>query len=343
MLQLSSTYIIARNMERSVEFYSLLFGMEPSARISDRWAQFDISGGCFGIFNQMFDYKELISGKTVTAEYNKSYIDRLRKHNTVFGNNVIHHFRSAHLNDEYERLEALRIGPLSDILYVNIDTPYYFFTLSDPDGNIIEITGSYADATDTSDPKVVTEKDRPEPVDEKIMTKASEPVDEKRPSKTVAAKPEPPKDVAEEPEQPEDFATEPEPLSEKASDTSSEHIPFSNILKTEESSVTTDEIRSALRDENSPFSQESFFDRTVLKAALMKERERQLREKISAMPIFKPIPPEPEEPEPEILQEEPTPTEAAAPNQKKKASPEPKIPKRPIWEEETPKDLWSKE
>ena len=32
---------------------------------------------------------------------------------------------------------------LSEIKYVCNVTPYYFFHLTDPDGNIIEVTGSY--------------------------------------------------------------------------------------------------------------------------------------------------------------------------------------------------------
>ena len=48
------------------------------------------------------------------------------------------------LKREYERVNSLNISSdLSRIKYVNNVSPYYFFHLTDPDGNIIEVTGSY--------------------------------------------------------------------------------------------------------------------------------------------------------------------------------------------------------
>jgi lactoylglutathione lyase len=41
-------------------------------------------------------------------------------------------------------VKALSIGKVSEIMYVNISSPYYFFVLDDPDGNTIEITGYYS-------------------------------------------------------------------------------------------------------------------------------------------------------------------------------------------------------
>ena len=37
----------------------------------------------------------------------------------------------------------MSIGEVSDILYVNVHMPYYYFNLIDPDGNTLEITGNY--------------------------------------------------------------------------------------------------------------------------------------------------------------------------------------------------------
>ena len=47
------------------------------------------------------------------------------------------------LRYEYERLKKLQIGKLSDLRYVNIKAPYYYFTIEDPDGNELEVTGPY--------------------------------------------------------------------------------------------------------------------------------------------------------------------------------------------------------
>jgi len=32
---------------------------------------------------------------------------------------------------------------VSDIMYVHIHRPYWYFNVQDPDGNILEITGQY--------------------------------------------------------------------------------------------------------------------------------------------------------------------------------------------------------
>jgi len=48
------------------------------------------------------------------------------------------------LEEERERIEKLDISNrLSKIKYVNNARPYYYFQLTDPDGNVIEISGQY--------------------------------------------------------------------------------------------------------------------------------------------------------------------------------------------------------
>ena len=44
---------------------------------------------------------------------------------------------------EYKRIKDLAIGDVSEILYVNVHLPYYYFNVIDPDGNVLEITGKY--------------------------------------------------------------------------------------------------------------------------------------------------------------------------------------------------------
>ena len=58
-------------------------------------------------------------------------------------NIVIFNFEVENLMDEYIRLKDLNIGKVSDLMYVNIHMPYWYFNIIDPDGNIIEITGKY--------------------------------------------------------------------------------------------------------------------------------------------------------------------------------------------------------
>ncbi len=48
------------------------------------------------------------------------------------------------LRKEYERVKSLNISNhLTKIKYVCNVSPYYYFQLDDPDGNIIEVTGDY--------------------------------------------------------------------------------------------------------------------------------------------------------------------------------------------------------
>lgn len=47
------------------------------------------------------------------------------------------------MKSEYERIKSLGIGPVSEIMYVNVHMPYYYFNVMDPDGNVLEITGRY--------------------------------------------------------------------------------------------------------------------------------------------------------------------------------------------------------
>lgn len=48
------------------------------------------------------------------------------------------------LREEYDRIVDLGIAnELTPIRYLNVFTPYWYFTFMDPDGNPIEITGPF--------------------------------------------------------------------------------------------------------------------------------------------------------------------------------------------------------
>ena len=48
------------------------------------------------------------------------------------------------LQEEYDRIISLGIADeLTPIRYLNVFSPYWYFTFMDPDGNPIEITGGY--------------------------------------------------------------------------------------------------------------------------------------------------------------------------------------------------------
>lgn len=53
---------------------------------------------------------------------------------------VVFNFYCDNIHAEYERIKGLGIE-VSELKYVNIFKPYWYFTVHDPNGNEIEITG----------------------------------------------------------------------------------------------------------------------------------------------------------------------------------------------------------
>lgn len=138
-MTLGTMYIIVDNIEKSVEFYRLLLQEEPLHSNDDRWVQFSNK---IALYNRAYDEK--IIGREPSERFNQAYIDdfykssRLRKNNMVVFNFVVDD-----LKREYQRLKNLNIGDVSELMYVNIHMPYWYFNIIDPDGNILEITGQY--------------------------------------------------------------------------------------------------------------------------------------------------------------------------------------------------------
>ncbi len=58
-------------------------------------------------------------------------------------NLMILNFEVEDLRQEFQRLKELEIGKMSEMMYVNVHMPYWYFNIEDPDGNTIEITGKY--------------------------------------------------------------------------------------------------------------------------------------------------------------------------------------------------------
>lgn len=82
--------------------------------------------------------------ETATIHFNQAYLDDFNKLDSPKKNNVvILNFEVDDLKEEYKRIKDLGIGDVSEILYVNVHLPYYYFNVIDPDGNVLEITGKY--------------------------------------------------------------------------------------------------------------------------------------------------------------------------------------------------------
>ena len=136
---LATTYIYVNDINVSKEFYKKLLLEEPQMQNGDRWVQFSNK---IALYNNKFDEK--IITKDPCEKFNKAYIDEFLKDTGEKKNNiVVFNFYTDDLKAEHDRLKALGIGEVSELMYVNVFAPYWYFNITDPDGNVIEITGNY--------------------------------------------------------------------------------------------------------------------------------------------------------------------------------------------------------
>lgn len=142
MLNLGSTYLIVKNIQKSIAFYEALLEMKVSVQRFDRWAQFNFNGNCIALYNPKYDEELIKRGENLQAHYDNEYLKYSQNKKIQYGNNFVLNFYIDDLNAEYERIKDLNIGKMTKIMYLNIASPYYHFLLEDPDGNTIEITGN---------------------------------------------------------------------------------------------------------------------------------------------------------------------------------------------------------
>ena len=136
---LATTYIYVKDINISTEFYKKLLSEEPQFENEDRWVQFSNK---IALYNKKYDEK--IISKEHSSRFNKEYIDEFSKDSGEKKNNVVvFNFYTDDLKAEYDRLINLGIGEVSPLMYVNVFMPYWYFNITDPDGNTIEITGNY--------------------------------------------------------------------------------------------------------------------------------------------------------------------------------------------------------
>lgn len=136
---LGTTYIYVNDLKKSLEFYSNLLQENPLKENDDRWVQFSNK---IALYNKVYDAK--IIGKEPSEKFNQAYIDEFFKDTGVPKNNlVVFNFEVDDLKEEYERLKKANIGEISELMYVNVHMPYWYFNIIDPDGNTLEITGKY--------------------------------------------------------------------------------------------------------------------------------------------------------------------------------------------------------
>ena len=139
-------YLIVKNMEASTAFYTAYFGEKPTYYCPGRFVNFDAGNTRLSLYNPKYDENLINRGVDLNKHYNKAYLDASlggKNNPAKYGNNVVLNISVGDLAAEYERVKTLGIESVSEIMYINITAPYYFFTIYDPDGNCLEITGGY--------------------------------------------------------------------------------------------------------------------------------------------------------------------------------------------------------
>lgn len=141
-MELCSIYIETDKFDEVVNFYEKIFQKKGSVYTKNRWIEFDF-GNKLSIYNRLYDV-EKIKNNTNSINFNKQYIDNFKTQKERNFNNIITlNFYTTDLKKEYNRIKKLNLCEVSEIMYVNITEPYYYFNIYDPEGNTIEIFGEY--------------------------------------------------------------------------------------------------------------------------------------------------------------------------------------------------------
>lgn len=142
-MKLCCAYIETEKFNEVVDFYEKVFQIKGNVYTENRWIEFDF-GNKLSIYNLQYDINSC-KEKNI-KNYNQAFIENFNSKKEKSFNNVITlNFYSDSLKFDYERIKSLNICEVSDIMYVNITEPYYYFNIYDPEGNTIEICGDKFD------------------------------------------------------------------------------------------------------------------------------------------------------------------------------------------------------
>lgn len=143
MINFGSVYLVVKDFNKSLDFYKKLFERDVESQNMDRFAAFSVDGLWLCLLNGYFDVKNpdkvIYKGETF-AEYD----DMVSIAEAENSRKIVINLGTPDLREEYERVLSLGIGTdVTKVRYMSAGTPYYYFSMKDPDGNIIEITGRY--------------------------------------------------------------------------------------------------------------------------------------------------------------------------------------------------------
>ena len=145
MIQFGSIYLIVKDFAKSIEFYKALLEKDVDAQNMTRFAIFNVNGLCLSIMNGYFDTENPNKVVTKGNRYDQ-YDDMVAIAEKANCGKVVINLSTDDLEKEYRRILSLGIGKdITTIRYINAKMPYYYFSMKDPDGNTIEITGPYSE------------------------------------------------------------------------------------------------------------------------------------------------------------------------------------------------------
>lgn len=122
-LHLGSIYLVVKDFEKSVAFYEKFFGISVSdrCRSGNKFVEFYIDNKCISLMNE-----ENLIGHCTSLEGDYKFVQN---------------YWVEDLRAEHERVKALRIGEVTEIMEAY--PTYHYFHMRDPDNNVIEVTGGY--------------------------------------------------------------------------------------------------------------------------------------------------------------------------------------------------------
>lgn len=142
-MRYGSIYLIVRDFDRSVSFYEKVLGMRVSAVNGNRFAVFNHSGLNLCLMNGYYDDENRDQVITRGGRWD-IYDDQRKIADSANNCKIFINLGVEDLKAEYERIKGLGIAAhLTPIRFIQVFSPYWYFTFMDPDGNPIEVTGGY--------------------------------------------------------------------------------------------------------------------------------------------------------------------------------------------------------
>lgn len=122
-LHLGSVYLVVKDFQRSVDFYEKFLGtkVDNRCRSGNKFVEFYIDDKCIALMNE-----SNLAGHCTDLDSPYKFVQN---------------YWVEDLSAEHARVKALGIGQVTEIREAY--PTYHYFHLTDPDNNIIEVTGGY--------------------------------------------------------------------------------------------------------------------------------------------------------------------------------------------------------